>query len=144
MSVATASLCPSANPQGEGARVFAVVGGTPAEARATYLERALPLTDEVRALAGPVDPAEVFRVANHCVTGACGHFDTGNKTCGLVRRTVQLMPIVVHRLPRCAIRPECLWWQQEGAQACRRCPQVVTLNPVTTDVLSVVADPHGQ
>jgi hypothetical protein len=33
---------------------------------------------------------------------------------------------VVDALPRCLIRPACRWFQQEGKEACVRCPQVVT------------------
>jgi len=33
---------------------------------------------------------------------------------------------VVSALPRCAIRPVCRWFRQEGRAACLRCPQVAT------------------
>ena len=33
---------------------------------------------------------------------------------------------VVGALPRCAIRPTCRWFRQEGREACLRCPQVAT------------------
>lgn len=134
-------LCPSAHPDMAGARVFAVVGGTAEEPRATYLDEAVPLTDEVRALARLVDPAEVFRVASPCVQGACQHFDGGEHICRLARKTAALAPVVVERLPRCAIRPTCRWWQQEGVSACRRCPQVATLNFMPNEAMRMAADP---
>ena len=63
-------LCPSAHPDMAGARVFAVVGGSVDAPRADYLEHAVPLTPEIRALAGPVDPAEVlFRGSSAWVDG---------------------------------------------------------------------------
>ena len=134
-------LCPSAHPDMPGTRVFAVVGGSAGQPRADYLEHAVPLTPEIRALAGPVDPAEVFRVASTCVEGACQHFDKGQHTCGLARKTAALAPIVVERLPRCAIRVSCRWWKQEGVSACRRCPQVATLNFMNGDAMRAAADP---
>jgi hypothetical protein len=141
MSSDPSLLCPSAHPDMAGARVFAVVGGTADAPRADYLEHAVPLTDSVRALAQPVDPAEVFRVASPCVQGACQHFDGGEHICRLARKTATLAPIVVERLPRCAIRPTCRWWAQEGVSACRRCPQVATLNFTPGDAMRVAADP---
>lgn len=134
-------LCPSAHPDMAGARVFAVVGGSVDAPRADYLEQAVPLTDELRALAQPVDPAEVFRMASPCVEGACQHFDGAGHSCRLARKTAALAPIVVERLPRCAIRPTCRWWKQEGVSACRRCPQVATWNPQNGDAMRAAADP---
>lgn len=142
MATQATPLCPSAHPQGEGARVFAVMGGTATQPHASYLDQVLPLTEAIRALAGPVDAAEVFRVAAPCATGACQHFDSAGQACKLVRKTVQLAPMVVQRLPRCAIRTACQWWRQEGAAACRRCPQVATLNPAASDAVRLAADPH--
>src|SRR5574338_384666 len=133
MTATSPPLCPSANPDWAGARVFAVVGGTPAEPRAAYLDQTRPITAELLALAGPTDPAEVFRAAAPCAGGVCMHFDSRDQACGLARKTVRLVPVVVNRLPRCAIRADCQWWRQEGAAACRRCPQVVTLNPMASE-----------
>ncbi|MFT3720818.1 nitrogen fixation protein [Pseudorhodoferax sp.] len=134
-------LCPSAHPDLPGARVFAVVVGSVDQPRADYLEHAVPLTGEIRALAAPVDPAEVFRMASPCVGSACGHFDAGGHVCRLARKTAALAPIVVERLPRCAIRPQCVWWKQEGVSACRRCPQVATLNFKPGEAIRAAADP---
>ena len=134
-------LCPSANPQDASARVFAVIGGTPTQARASYLDRALPLTADIQALADPVNPAEVFRVAAPCVAMACEHFNASHDSCRLASKTVELAPVVVDRLPRCAIRRDCRWWKQEGAAACRRCPQVVTLDYASSDAMHTAADP---
>lgn len=134
-------LCPSAHPDMAGARVFAVVGGSAGQPRADYLAQAVPLTDEIRALAGPVDPAELFRVASPCVQGACQHFDDGQHSCRLAHKTAALAPVVVERLPRCAIRPTCRWWKQEGVSACRRCPQVATLNFSPNEAMRAAADP---
>ena len=142
MAAPAQALCPSADPQSEGAAVFAVMGGTPLQARASYLTHALPWNDALQALAGPVNPAEVFRVAAPCATEACLHFDGSAQACRLARKTVQWAPVVVEQLPRCAIRAGCQWWQQEGAAACRRCPQVVTLNPSASAAMRRAADPE--
>jgi hypothetical protein len=36
------------------------------------------------------------------------------------------LPPVVEQLPHCMLRPNCRWFQQEGREACYRCPQIVT------------------
>src|SRR5258706_8786673 len=125
-------LGPSASPYDAEAGVFAVVGGSVAGPQAAYLDASIPVTPEVLALAGSVDAAEVFRAAAPCANHRCGNFDHEDHGCRLARKTVRLAPVVVHRLPRCAIRSSCLWWAQEGAAACQRCPQVVTWNPAAS------------
>ena len=116
--------CPSSQPEVEGAAVFAIIQGTAAEPRAAYLDRLIPLTPEIAATTAPIHPTEVFRVSAPCAAKGCQHF--GNGRCGLVNRVVQLVPSVVSSAPACALRPSCMWWLQEGVQACLRCPQVVT------------------
>jgi hypothetical protein len=134
-------LCPSARPDIPGARVFAIMAGTVAEPEAAYLDEALPVTDEVLAMAGPVTPTEVFRFAAPCGAAACQHFDGQHSACTLAHKTVALAQTVVQTLPRCAIRRECRWWVQEGMVACQRCPQVVTVNLVPSQAMQRAADP---
>lgn len=119
-----APQCPSAQPEMGGVSVFAVVQGTATEPRAAYLDRIVPLTPEIAARAAPVSPGEVFRMSAPCAAQGCVHFDHGR--CSLVHRLIQLAPAVVSAAPPCALRPSCMWWQQEGVAACLRCPQVVT------------------
>lgn len=121
-----ASLCPSAQPEWQGAVAFGIVGGTASEPRVGYIDEAQPVSEKLLALAEPVAAAEVFRFAARCMNAGCVHFQSD--TCSLVSRVVKLLPEVVEMLPNCAIRPACRWWRQEGAAACRRCPQVVTDN----------------
>jgi hypothetical protein len=59
----------------------------------------------------------------------------------LARRVVNLLPLVVGRVPACAIRPNCRWWQQEGKAACLRCPGIVTERPDATEAYRRAADP---
>lgn len=134
-------LCPSAQPDWEGAQVFAVVGGTPDKPETAYLDQALPVTDELLAMAGPVAPAEVFRFAGPCANSACAHFNEDDQSCRLAEKTVRWAPVVFEKLPKCAIRNDCRWWKQEGVAACRRCPQVVTVNYDPSTVMRQAADP---
>jgi len=46
--------------------VFGVVGGTAEAPRVAWLERPVPVTEELLALAGPVPPAQVMRFAAPC------------------------------------------------------------------------------
>lgn len=112
--------CPSAQPGMAGAQVLGVVeaGGL------AYVGGHMPVTQALLDAAGPVPPTALFRFAAPCATHACTHFEGG--ACQLARRIARGMEPVVERLPACAIRPDCRWHAQEGAEACRRCPQVVT------------------
>lgn len=141
MTTRPETLCPSAQPDWEGAQLFAVVGGTSDKPETAYLDRPQPLTKEILALAGPVEPAEVFRFAAPCAKSACCHFDEAAENCRLVEKTVRLAPIVFEKLPKCAIRSGCRWWQQEGVSACKRCPQVVTVDYFPSDEKRMAADP---
>lgn len=116
--------CPSAQPDWEGSVVLGVVLGTSESPRLAHLEVLQPVTVELMALAYPVEPTEVFRIAAPCLGTGCTHFN--GTDCRLVQRLVTLLPPVVEALPTCSLRPSCRWWQQEGKAACLRCPQVVT------------------
>ena len=135
----TPLLCPSALPEMPQGRVFGVVGGTATEPRLSYLDQTAPVTDEIVAMAGPVKPTEVFRLAAPCVESKCCHFD--GQDCKLATRIVQILPAVSEGLPVCAIRKDCRWFQQEGRSACMRCPQVVTLNCAASDAMVQAAAP---
>ena len=123
----------------EGSVVFGVVGGTPDAPRVGYLEETLPVTSDVLALVGEVDPMEVFRMAAPCAGRACQHFDGAR--CRLVARIVDVVPPVVEQLAPCAVRSWCRWWREAGPEACRRCPAVVTSDVQASDVMRQAADP---
>ena len=126
-------LCPSAQPGMENCRVLGVMQS----GELAYLNQHLSVTDEVLAMAAPLKPAEVFRFAATCQEQSCSHFD--GKDCRLATRIVQILPAVTEVLPPCLIRRECRWYGQEGGAACKRCPQVTTVNYNASDRLQEVA-----
>jgi hypothetical protein len=137
-----ALLCPSAHPEMPDSRIFGLIGGTLEEPRLSYLDEVAPVTDELLALAGPVKPIEVFRIAATCVESACCHFD--GKDCRLAARIVQILPAVTEALPACRVRQDCRWFEQEGRAACVRCPQVVTQNYSPSDDMVRAATPAAK
>jgi hypothetical protein len=81
-----------------------------------------------------------MRFAGACEERKCTHFDGAN--CQLATRIVRILDEVVDALPRCAIRPTCRWYAQEGRPACLRCPQVVTELTGPDERLRAVALPR--
>ncbi len=126
--------CPSAHAEAPGARLFGVqVRGPDGTRQLAYLKTVAPITDAVLALAGDAAPHEVLRVAAHCIEGLCPHWNGGG--CDLATRVATMLPPAVSAMPRCAIRPTCLWFKQEGPAACIRCPQVATIEQHPADDL---------
>lgn len=117
-------LCPSAQPGMQGLRLLGVLEHTAQGPRVAYLNEDVAVTDDVLAQASPAQPGEVFRLAGHCEERRCTHFD--GEHCKLATRIVQILPAVVDALPICLIRSTCRWFEQEGKDACFRCPQVAT------------------
>ncbi|MGH2587249.1 MAG: nitrogen fixation protein [Dehalococcoidia bacterium] len=132
-------LCPSARPEMAGAVIFGVVGGTAPAPRVAHLVQPLPVTQELLALAEPASPLQVFRTAAPCAASACAHF--AQNRCRLASRIVEELPQAVDGLPACRIRPDCRWWQQEGREACLRCPLVVTEMVNPSEQLRHATDP---
>lgn len=122
--------CPSAAPEDGDAELLGIVLGTPESPRMQFVgPRAV--TPELLALAGPVRPTEVFRFVGTCLDNGCAHFREGH--CGVAAAVVAHLPAVEGAsLPRCGIRSDCRWWHEQGADACRRCPSVVTDDGVRT------------
>jgi hypothetical protein len=129
-------LCPSAQPGMDQCRVLGVVQRDGPAPMVQYLDQHLPATPEVLAMAAPLKPTEVFRLAATCAEHKCPHFD--GTDCRLARRIVRMLPPAVEALPPCIIRKDCRWFSQEGAAACKRCPEVTTvtydLSPQTREV----------
>jgi hypothetical protein len=135
-------LCPSAQPTQEGARVFGVQTMTgDRERRVGYLAETMPVTPDLLALSGPAEAPEVLRIAAPCGNGACGNYEGG--ACGLAGRVARMLDPVVSALPRCAIRPTCRWFREQGPAACVRCPQVVTNSREGSGIPADVAYAEG-
>lgn len=124
MDEARPVMCPSAQPGMKEPRLIGVVTQEDSGPRIAYLSEEVPVTEDLLAQAGPVEPNQIFRIAAHCEEKRCTHFD--GERCKLAARIVQMLPVVVDTLPICLIRPSCRWFAEQGREACYRCPQVVT------------------
>ncbi len=124
-----------------GATVLGVIEPSDQGPRLAYVAGHLPVTPDLLAVAGTVPPTEVFRFAVPCAAGRCRHFD--GQDCRLVQRVNAGLAPVVDALPPCAVRKTCRWHAQEGAAACHRCPQVVTLIDHPTAAEARIAGPQG-
>jgi hypothetical protein len=120
-----AKLCPSAQPGMDQCRVLGVVRHDAPRPLVVYLNQPLAATPDVLAMAAPLKPTEVFRLAATCAEHRCPHFDGAD--CQLATRIVNMLPAAVDSLPPCLIRKECRWYTQEGEAACRRCPAITTV-----------------
>jgi hypothetical protein len=129
-------MCPSAQPEMQESVVLGLFEDTPEGRRLAWIEKPQPVTPQLLAKTGEVDPRNIFRFAARCEENHCVHFN--GRDCQLASRIVQILPVVVEALPACRIRPECRWYQQEGRAACLRCPEVVTHaeNPTAEMVLA--------
>lgn len=127
--------CPSARPEPD-AVVFAVRRG---EGGVAYLDEPVPVTPEVLALADPVDPREVFRFGAPCAASGCVHFSGSH--CRLGERVATRLPVATPEPVPCRLRPRCRWYAERGADACRRCPMVLTLTVAPTREFAEVVLP---
>jgi hypothetical protein len=107
-------------------KVLGVVQHDGARPMLLYLNRPLPATPDVLAMAAPLKPTEVFRLSATCAEHGCPHFDGAD--CQLATRIVRMLPEAVDTLPPCTIRRDCRWYAQEGGAACRRCPEITTVS----------------
>lgn len=135
-------LCPSAQPDMQGSVVFGVIGGTVDRPQVRYLTEPQPVTDDILAMSGPMQPTEVFRFAAPCAGSACQHFDGSN--CQLVSRAVKSLPESSVELPFCRLRSACRWWQEQGRRACVRCSGIVTRVERPTAAMKRTAGPNAR
>lgn len=140
MTDSGALTCPSVQPEMEGAYAFGVVGTESGARRVTWIEKPVAVTPQLLSMSGTVPPTQVMRFAAHCRETACSHFD--GRDCRLASRIVEMLDPVVTALPPCAIRANCRWFRQEGAPACRRCPQIVTETLDPSELLQRAATPE--
>ena len=130
-------MCPSAQPGMDNCRVLGVVQQDGPRPKLVYLNQFVPASQEILALAAPLKPTEVYRLAATCAEGKCPHFDGAD--CRLATRIVKILPAVVDALPPCTIRKECRWYAQEGGAACRRCPEITTVSYDLSDQVREVS-----
>jgi hypothetical protein len=140
-------LCPSAQPEMDGAVAFGVVGGTAHEPVVSYLPEPIPASAKLLQLSRPVKPTEVFRFAAPCAERDCQHYDIEDTDeigrCRLAERiTADIPPIASEKLPACRIRGSCRWWEEQGRAACSRCPLIVTEHYSASPELRRAAEPH--
>ena len=140
----TKTLCPSAQPNWPEAKVFGVVNGDSDAPATAYLKSAEPVSEDLLALTEGVEPTEVLRIAAPCACSQCDHYSEAESRCRLVEKTVRWVPLVTETLPVCSIRSECRWWQQEGKEACFRCPQVVTNDFAPSAEIRRAANPENR
>jgi hypothetical protein len=120
----TNARCPSAPPDWPQAEIFAIAAGTPEEPTLAFLPKPIPVSDELVQSTAPLDPRQVFRIAAQCQEGGCRHWDGSG--CSLVRRVIAQFEPKATDIPPCRIRKLCVWFDQEGLEACRRCVGIPT------------------
>ncbi len=120
---ANLTLCPSA-PLEPG---VVLVGVVMTNGRVAYAADRLEMGEDFVAAASQADsPERMFRFASPCRQTGCKQW-TGDR-CGVVDLFLKANPHiqVEEELPQCSIRPQCRWFNQEGARACALCPNIIT------------------
>lgn len=121
-------MCPSATCH-SGALLLGVVQSNKTVA---LLDTPMPVTDEFVEIAVKAgSPEKRLRFAGKCAKSGCLQW-TGSR-CGVIDRALNYMEGLVENklgenisLPECSIRPQCRWFSQTGADACKVCPFIVT------------------
>lgn len=115
-------LCPSA-PMLEGAVLHALcLGGD----SLVHIVPSVPV-ELIRKPPAGVAPEAVMRFAASCAQSACTNWSNKRSSCDLIDSIVAANPPVpADRLVRCHIRSRCVWFAQQGANACTHCSLVVT------------------
>jgi len=121
-------LCPSTTGDAQDPWIIGFIG---ADGTVASISPPISLTEEMRASLGP-RPERMFRLAGPCIASKCANWEGDG--CGLIGRMRQEVGHVAAAagpegaLPCCGIRAACVWWRQDGPDACRVCPYV-TYNP---------------
>lgn len=121
-----ARMCPSTPVSN--ATVF--LGMISTGGRVAYVSPAVPVTAEDIATlptAPGRTPESTYRFAGPCVEGGCGHWSGSHCRLGEEMATHHVeVPEDARSLPKCAIRPQCRWYAEQGADACTVCQFVTT------------------
>ncbi len=114
-------MCPSARAE-IGATLLGYRG---ADGKMTFLKERAEIDQTFLDEAGQ-RPEERFRFSSPCVEHQCSQWD-GCK-CKIPEMIADRYPPAeaAASLGPCVIRAACRWYGQEGAEACRLCPMVVT------------------
>jgi hypothetical protein len=135
------SKCPSAQPASPGAEVIGIVHRLDREqVVVAFLRHRVEIEHVLSMLPASVSPTEVFRFGARCAESNCRHFSSDR--CTLVSRIVAELPQVTDHLPPCRLRSSCRWWQQEGAAACCRCPQIATESFIANKKMKALSVPQ--
>ena len=116
--------CPSAPHNLPGAKLLGVVLGEEDAPRVAYLKKKVELKDAVDTEKLDIDPGHAFRFSGKCANSGCGQWKDGG--CRLGKDITEKLAPVVQTAPACSIRATCRWFEENGVQACLRCPQVTT------------------
>lgn len=117
------TLCPS-SPLAPG---VVLVGVVLTNGRIAYAADRLELGDEFVEAAKQADsPERMFRFASPCRNKGCQQW--AGDQCGVINRLLEVNSHIEaeESLPQCSIRPQCRWFNQEGARACALCPYIIT------------------
>lgn len=115
--------CPSASGDTPDSVVIGFIG--PA-GRVAPIPTPIPFTPEMSDKVGG-QPERVFRLAAPCIAGACAQWNGTH--CGLIGAMRNALAQVPDSPPvRCGIRASCVWFRDDGLDACRVCPSI-TYNP---------------
>ncbi len=117
------TMCPSSK-AAPGARLLGV---RQEDGLVAILPQPLRIDDVFIKTANQTSPAEQhFRFTNKCVESGCAQW-TGSR-CGVADQIISVIDqlVVKHELPECGIRPACRWFKQNGSDACKVCPFVIT------------------
>ena len=135
----TSILCPSTRMK-EGVTLLGIV--MPDGQVAFAPNRLMVTRDFVSNAVQGRSPEKRFRFADVCVRTACRQW-TGSR-CGVIDEVLKdgsaEGPSVQAERPECSIRPQCRWYDQARAEACRVCPFVITdCRPEESDEMGATA-----
>lgn len=118
------TLCPSSKCR-DGSLLLGIVKE---DGHVDMLKQAIPITEDFvnTAMQGRL-PEMRFRFAGNCAKNGCRQW-TGTR-CGIIDKMLNHIQDAIPEsdgLPACSIRSQCRWYNQNGAEACKICPWVIT------------------